>query len=107
MTRIDELLATPPAERPRKGPRRWERSTDRSCTGRFIWRQVCWLARGGFSSPEMALGWTACWDPTWGPSIRVSPRDPLLMDMGRQPHTQRWRSEVVAWCRQMGEVKLP
>jgi len=37
MTRIEELLSTPPAERPRKGPRRWEKSADGSCGVRDRW----------------------------------------------------------------------
>ena len=106
MTRLDELLATPPAERPRKGPRRWGKSADRSCAARRAWWRTRCLLHGGYG-PEIALGWTACWDPAWGPVIRVSPCDPLLMDLERKPHTHRWRSEVVAWCRQMGSVDLP
>lgn len=105
MTRLDELLATPPAERPRKGPRRWGKSTGPS-PARAQWAR----ARGvGLSVHVWPFGWTAYWAGGVGrrPFIKVSARDPLLMDLERKPHTQRWRSEVVAWCRQMGEVKLP
>lgn len=106
MTRLDELLATPPAERPRKGPRRWEKSAARFSTAYLAWKCVHWLARGHNSS-ETDAEWTAGWDATWGPAIVTSPRDPLLMNPQRCPITRRWRADVTAWCRQMGEVKLP
>lgn len=57
MTRIEELLATPPAERPRKGPRRWERSANRWCWYRIEWgHEYRWVRR---NYEEAAAGWTS------------------------------------------------
>lgn len=107
MTRIEGLLATPPAERPRKGPRRWEKSA-LGGPARWIWWITHKTLRSSPHWPLRAIGWTARHaDGTFPCTIEVSPCDPLLMDLGRKPHTQRRRSQVIQWCRQMGSVDLP
>jgi hypothetical protein len=84
MTRIEELLATPPAERPRKGPRRWEKSADRGCPYRRYWLEDYRAARSeALNHESIGGGWNAS-GLKGLPTAMICPyRDPFSVYKGR------------------------